>query len=89
MQPKSCFSKFPPYKYAWTREVEGGKTVVFFARAASVVNAKLTILAKLPHTVQQSEAIDFLPSPDEPLFADRVYETIRFRSPSLLAAYAT
>merc|ERR1711865_194107 len=66
-----------------------GKAVFLMARAASVVNAKLTILAKLPHTVQQSEAIDFLPSPDEPLFADRSYETMGFRSPSLLAAHAT
>ena len=83
------FAKLPPDKFAWTREVEGGKEVFFFARAASVVNAKLTILAKLPHTVQQSEATDFLPSPDEPLFADRISETLRFRCPSLLAAYAT
>ena len=82
-------SKLPTYKYAWTREVEGGREVFSAARAATVMYAKLTILAKLPHTVQQSEAADFLPSPDEPLFADRIYETLRFRSPSLLAALAT
>ena len=52
------------------------------------MNTKLTILAKLPHTVQQSEATDFLPSPDEPLFADRFYETSGFRCSSLLAAHA-
>jgi len=81
------FSKLPPDKFAWTREVEGGRNVFCLARAASLMHAKLTILAKLPHTVQQSEATDFLPSPDEPLFADRLYETCRFRCPSLLAAH--
>ena len=81
-------SKLPTFKYAWTREVEGGREVFFAARASTSMNAKLTILAKLPHTVQQSEATDFLPSPDEPLFADRMYETARFRCPSLLAAHA-
>ena len=81
-------SKLPPNKWAWTREVEGGREVFCAARASVSMNAKLTILAKLPHTVQQSEATDFLPSPDEPLFADRVYETNGFRCPSLLAAHA-
>ena len=81
-------SKLPTNKFAWTREVEGGRDVLFAARASISMNAKLTILAKLPHTVQQSEATDFLPSPDEPLFADRVYETNGFRCPSLLAAHA-
>ena len=81
-------SKLPTNKFAWTREVEGGREVFFSARASISMNAKLTILAKLPHTVQQSEAADFLPSPDEPLFADRRYEVCAFRCPSLLAAYA-
>ena len=83
------FSKLPRDKYQWTREVEGGRDVFRNACAATLMQAKLTILVKLPHTVQQSEATDFLPSPDEPLFADRNYELCGFRCPSLLAAHAT
>merc|ERR1711865_264729 len=77
-----------PLKVAWTR-VNKGEVVHFMANSAKLLNVHLLMLARSPGTVQEAEAVDILPNPEDLRFADCVFESAAFgQQPFVLAAQA-
>ena len=78
----------PPAKYFWTRE-HNGEVVQFMANNAMLLNVRLLVLVRSPSTVQESEAVDTLPEPEDLRFADCAFEACGFcQQPFVLAAQA-
>ena len=75
----------PPAKCFWTRE-HNGEVVQFMANNAILLNVQLLMLARSPSTVQESEAADTLPEPEDLRFADCVFEVVNFGQQSFVLA---
>merc|ERR1711865_715205 len=78
----------PPARWFWTRE-NNGEVVQLMANNAILLNVQLLMLARSTSIVQEAEAVDILPEPEDLRFADCIFESSCFgQQPFVLAAQA-
>lgn len=79
----------PPDRYTWTYDKGKGGVSQCMTSESILLNLQLLMLARLPSTVQESEAAGILPLADDVRFADCIFECVAFgQQPFVLAAQA-
>jgi hypothetical protein len=83
------FEAMASNKFAWTYDKGEGDVVKNMAIESILLNLQLLMLARLPSTLQKSEAADILPLAEDVRFADCVFKCMALgQQPFVLAAQA-